>query len=344
MMVVALIAAGQLGVGLLLDLDPLKVRFRSAETIITNLGKISHHPDILFLGSSRFLEDVRVDQLQKAMLETFGKEAPLMVNCSFQGGDPYSMNFLLQHLLSRGITPGMVALEITPETVKLGGAFLGGQVTRILTLKEIPDAMADLIAFGKIQELISSRVVPVYKFRKELLTWLFEQSPPYFAFNTGARQKPAPDVKPLTNSRKEREAALRNIRSARPKVQSWLRDFRIQGLYARNLESMLAYFQANGIAAILVGTPVTTTHFECYSNEINEKFLDYMNTLVRAYGCSFVDYRNRFPDDLFYDHHHMTAEGACEFSRVFQEEVLREAWRKKSMEPQRAGRAPLQGP
>lgn len=112
-------------------------------------------------------------------------------------------------------------------------------------------------------------------------------------------------------------------------------------MYVRNLESMLACFRANGIACILVGIPVTTTHFECYSNGINEEFLDYMNTLVRIYGCRFVDYRNRFPDDLFYDHHHMTFHGASEFSRVFQEEVLCDAWGTRSTKPRRSGHSLL---
>jgi hypothetical protein len=330
LLVVVLIAAGQIAAGLLLDLDPLKVRFRPAESIISDLGKISHHPDILFLGSSRLQGDIRIEELQKAMQETFGKEIPLMVNCSFPDGDPYAMDFLLQHLLSCGIAPRMVVIEISPETVMLGGAFFGGQVTRILTLKEMPDAAPDLVAFGKIQELLSSRATPIYTFRKEILTYLFGLPPPYLALQTGARQPPVTNVNPQNNPGEGKENILTRIRSSRPKVQSWLRGFRIQGLYPRHLESMLAYFKANGIAAILVGVPVTTTHFECYSDGINEKFLYYMNTLVRTYGCRFVDYRNRFPDDLFNDHHHMSLEGAGEFSRLFGEEVLSEAWRKVS--------------
>lgn len=342
LLVVAFIAAGNLVVGLLLDLDPLKVRFTKAESIISNVGKISHHPDILFLGSSRFADDVNIGELQKGMKEAFGKEAPLMVNCAFPGGDPYAMNFLLQHLLSRKITPGMVVVEVSPESVMLGGPFLGDQVTRIMTLKEIPDAAADLIAFGEIRKLLSSRAIPIYTFRTELLTYLLGQPPSYLAFNTGAQQQPTPNANQQNDPRKEKENILREIRSERTKVQSWLRGFRIQGLYARNLESMLAYFQAHGIATILVGVPVTAEHFECYSKETNQKFLDYMNTQVRTYGCRYVDYRNRFPDDLFYDHHHMNAQGTIEFSRVFQEEVLRDAWCKRKI--QRAGNPRLLGP
>jgi hypothetical protein len=140
----------------------------------------------------------------------------------------------------------------------------------------------------------------------------------------------------------EKEDTLRRIRTSRPTIQKWLRNFRIQGLKARHLENMLACCQDHGIAAILVGVPVTRTHFECYSGEINEKFLHYMNTLVRAYGCRFVNYRNRFPDDLFCDHHHMTADGGIVFSRVFLEEILCDAWCKRKF--QQAGHPLVQDP
>jgi len=341
--VLILIAAAQLGVGLLLDLDPLKVRFRPAESIIANLCEASRHPDILFLGSSRFGDGIKIGELQKAMNETFGKEAPLMVNCAFPAADPYSMDFLLRHILRRGITPAMVVMEISPETVMLGGPYQGGQVTRILTLKDMPEAAADLIAFGKLTELMDSRLIPIYTFRMELLTYLFGDSPPYLAPPAGILSPvPAPTAAkaqaaalPRNVSRVEKENRLRLIQSARPNVQSWLRGFRIKGLNVRHLESMLAYFQTHGIAAILVGVPVTKMHFECYSQEINLKFLDYMNTLARTYGCRFVDYRDRFADDLFYDHHHLTPEGGSEFCQVFQEEVLCQAWRKGPMTSRR---------
>jgi len=219
-------------------------------------------------------------------------------------------------------------------------------VTRILTWKDIPDAWGDLVAQWKFARLVSSRLIPIFLFRKELLTYLFDCSPPYLAPPADTGQAPASIVlgkeDRLMPIAVAKEDHLKLIRSERPGVQKWFRSFRIQGLNARRLESMLAYFQVHDIATILVGVPVSRPHFECYA-EIDRQFLDYMNTLVRAYGCSFVDYRNRIPDDLFRDIEHLTAEGGIEFSRVLQEEVLCEAWGKCSKELQRAGHPALHG-
>lgn len=384
LLVVVLIAVAQLGVGILLDQYPLKVRFRLAESVLNHLARTSHRPDILFLGSSRFGAAVNIVELQQTMQETFGKDAPLTYNCWFPGADPYSLDFLLQHILRRGIRPGMVVLEISPETVMLAGPFQGGQVTRIMTWKDMLGALEDLVVSKKYPRLMSSRLIPISLFRMELLTYLFGVSPPYLALprdsqqqhplkavenmdetpppiaeaqvnpnqptpassdaspqhpaNAAANPEPAgaAQVHAQNSSQAERDDVRKLILSAQPRVQRWLRNFRIRGLNARHLESMLAYFQAQGIPTILVGVPVTKMHYECYSEKTNREFLEYMDKLCRKYGSSFVDYRNRFSDELFYDHMHMTYAGGHAFSRVFQQEVLSEAWRKSFKLPQHA--------
>jgi len=123
-------------------------------------------------------------------------------------------------------------------------------------------------------------------------------------------------------------------------VSKWLRDYRIEGLNPHHLQALLEFLRAQNVTVIMVGVPVSQAHYDCYTSDINQKFLDYMHQLSAAYGCRFVDYRNRVPDDLFRDNHHMTINGGLFFSSMLQEEVLSEAWRQSSKVSQHA-RHPL---
>ncbi len=343
-----LVIAGQLGVGLLLDHDPLKVRFMAADAIVKAVTSLSKPPDILFLGSSRFGNAVNTVELSRLMHLTCGEQNPLIVNAAFPGADPYSMHFLLRILADRGITPGAVVVEVSPETVKLAGVFQPLQVTRILTWKEMPEAASDLIAGRQYSRLLSSRLIPFFLYRQELLTYLVGLSPPYLSLTGGTEPHPAsanigapaavpPAPEFQVFSHEEQDAAVRRIQSTIPNVQKWLKNYRISGQNPRHLESMLAYLRAHNVVAILAGVPVAKVHFECYSTEINQKFLDYMNLLCRNYGCRFVDYRNRLSDDLFHDTHHLNTNGGIVFSRILQQEVLCEVWRNGSRVYQHAG-------
>jgi len=91
------------------------------------------------------------------------------------------------------------------------------------------------------------------------------------------------------------------------------------------------------MAAILVGVPVAKPHFECYSAKINQEFLSYMSLLCQKYGCHFVDYRNRLPDDLFHDTHHLNPNGNIVFSQILVEDVLCEVWSQRSKAYHQAG-------
>jgi hypothetical protein len=229
-------------------------------------------------------------------------------------------------------------LEISPETVSLGGPFTEYQVTRLLTWQDFPEAAADLIAFGRLPRILSARLIPVFLFRNDLLTYLFGDPPPYLGlFAADSRVEKAdpangPVPNPTYSAGKAKERSLVQVRSVRESLSR----FSIKGVNPRHLEGMLAYFQACGISTILVGVPVAGIQFECYTREIDRKFLEYMDKLGRTYGCRFVDYRNRFSDDLFSDNNHMTADGGSRFSRIFQDEVLREAWSRSLTKSRRA--------
>lgn len=342
-----LILAGQIGVGLLLDQNLLKVRFPAAEAMINAIARLPRQPDIVFMGSSRFEGGINVAEIRQLMEIPFGEEAPQMFNASIRASDPYSMHFLMRMLADRGVMPRMVVLEISPETVTTAGPFQNIQVARLLTWKDMPVDAPDLLARRQYSRLLSSRLLPIFLYRRELLTWLIGSEPPYLTLAETAAQQPAPigedadivrpsapDIPVMTQE--QREAVLRQLQAAAPTVRKWLRDYRIAGLNPRHLESMLKLLRTHKVTIILVGVPVSQPHYDCYTHDINQKFLDYMSYLSRTYGCRFVDYRNRVPDEFFRDTHHLTKNGGAFFSRMLQEEVLCEAWRQSSKVSQHA--------
>lgn len=367
-----LVMAGQLGAGLLLDQNVLKVRFIAANIAIKGVTSLPHRPDILFMGSSRFGAGINIAKIRELMSASFAEEVPTMYNASVAAADPYSMHFLIQHLADRGIIPPIVVMEISPETVMLGGPFLNGQISRLITWKDLPTAAPDLIARKQqYSRLFSSRLIPLFLFRQELLTWLFDSPPPYLSLQTVAKQQPGPAVTnantaspapmdnptvsapapvvtsantasppPPDNPTISSEDKERLFQAANLMVTKWLRDYRIDGLNPHHLQTSLEFLRANNVAVILVGVPVSQAHYDCYTADINQKFLDYMHRLSATYGCRFVDYRNRIPDDLFRDNHHMTINGGLSFSSMLQEEVLSETWRQSSKVSQHA-RHPL---
>lgn len=368
-----LFLAGQLGVGLMLDWALTKIRFPDADNTIKAAAGLPRPPDILFMGSSRFLGAIDIGELDKLMQASCGQHAPLLFSAAMPAADAFVMDYLLRLFISHGITPGMVVVEISPETVKVWGPWLDIQIARLITWQDMPDALPDFIARRRISRLLSSRLIPLYLYRKELLTWMIGSSPPYLTVSSASASPqpnsragveelgppPAPEPGPgatvaglnrlaapdsLLDSQQELDAAIKKSQSQAPMVASWLRDYRIGGINAQHLESMLALLRNRNVPAILVGAPVCKLHFARYSPEINRKFLDYMEYLTRNYGCLFVDYRDRVPDEFFRDTYHLTKAGGLFFSRMFAGEVLNEAWRQPSSLPPGAAAPTTQDP
>jgi hypothetical protein len=360
-----LFLVGQLGVGLMLDWALPKIRFTDADNMVKGVAGLSRPPDIMFMGSSRFLGAIDIGELDKLMQASRGQQAPLLFNAAIPAADAFAMDYLLRLLISHGITPGMVVVEISPETVKVWGPWLDIQIARLITWQDMPDALPDFIARRRISRLLSSRLIPLYLYRKELLTWMIGSPPPYLTVasaatspqpNSGAGVEelgppPAPEPGPsamvaglnrlaasdtLLDPQQELDAAIKKSQSQAPMVASWLRDYRIGGINAQHLESMLALLRDRKVPVILVGAPVCKLHFARYTPEINRKFLDYMAYLSRTYGCLFVDYRDRVPDEFFRDTYHVTKAGGLFFSRMFAREVLSEVWLRPPSSPQGA--------
>lgn len=320
--------AAQLGVGLILDRSLPKIRFLDAGRVVNVAAGLSRSPDIVFIGSSRFRRGLNMGELQEFMSTNFGMDSPLMFNAAVDAGEPFVMDYLIRLMARQGITPGIAIIEVSPETVKLGCRWMDFQIIRLITWKDMPDALQDFIASRRITHLPSSRIIPVFLYRKELLTWIFGSPPPYL---TSASAVAAPMDRPaVPNVHKDStpEPAEDSIKSrpVPPDIAKLFRNYQIGGLNAQHLESMLTYLHQRNVPVILVGAPACRYYLECCTTEINRKFMDYIEYLRCAYGCGFVDCRNRIPNKFFTDDLHLGPAGAVLFTRMLESEVLHDAW------------------
>jgi hypothetical protein len=313
--------AGQLAVGLMLDLSP-KIRFFQAGTISDVVAKTGRPPDILFLGSSRFMLGLDIEEIRQFMSTDFPEDAPLISKFTPAACDTFLMDFITRLMSSQGITPGMIIMEISPEVLNGGGPWLNAQITRIVTWKDLPDLRQDPVTRKEIPRLLWSRIVPAYYFRKELLDWIFDTPEAYFAV-----QGPAPADDPS----ERRSEALRLSQSSVPAVTGWFQNYQVGGINAQHLESMLTRLRDQSVSVILVAPPVSQCILSCYTPEINQRFSNYTKYLMSAYGCSFVDFRYRVPNEFFIDSQHLDSKtGKVLFSRMLAREVLHDAWKRST--------------
>jgi hypothetical protein len=109
-------------------------------------------------------------------------------------------------------------------------------------------------------------------------------------------------------------------------LRKWLKDYRIGGSTDQACERIVRRCRQRNIAVVLIAPPLSSDHRQCYTPQIEAAFLDRLRGLAERYACRFVDYRDRMPDTMFLDNHHLHLEGAQELSRQLVEEVLAPAW------------------
>ncbi len=319
--------AVQIAVGLFLDLSLPKIRFQGAVQVVKAASELGRSPDIVFVGSSRFKSGLNMGEFQEFMSAKFGQDAPLMFNAAIAGADPFAMDYVVRLLYGHGTRQKMAIVEVGPDTVKLRCSWIHHHIVRMITWKDMPDVLRDVIKYNGIPKLLASRIIPVFLYRRELLTWIFSSPPPYLKADGAAKAKGRPaSTDAREDSTPDPAEVLRLSRISARETAKMFENYQIGGINAQHLESLLAYLHQRNVAVILVRFPASKAFLDCYTPEIDRKFMDYIEYLTRAYGGSFVDYRDRVPNEFFRDTLHLTPAGAVVFSRMLASEVLRDAW------------------
>ncbi len=333
--------AGQLAVGLALDAGPTWVRFRQGDKVLRAAHSIAPQPFVALLGSSRF-RDIELDALSDALGEATAAAPPPIVQGAVLAGDPVVYDFLLERLIAQGTPPTLAVLELSPETLSYPAHWIDKHVTRMFTWRDLPTWIGEVAARRTLGNLFEKRLQPIHVYRTELLGWLTLERGPYL-------RVPAPD-ETLSEDGRETRRGPRIPMGAHPivlatatsgergidaktssglrRMRDWLEDYRLGGGATRSLESALARCRAAGVPVVLVGVPVTSWHRELYTPEILAAYEAYLGPLLEDAGVPYADYRERVPDSLFVDNHHLSDEGGAVFGRMLAHEVIAPAWQR----------------
>jgi hypothetical protein len=337
---VGLYVAAQLTFSLLLDYRWPFLRFPSAHARLGELAKSQIKPDIVLLGSSRFEAGIVPAEIAWQLDRQCSLDHPVGV---FKGGiscgDPIVFEFMFNRLLEAGHHPRLLVLEISPETLNRNNQWLGMHVRRQLRWGDVPRYFLDICRADQAMRWLGERINPLFIHREELwkkaaealeqssaqsaaeaAPWTLASTKPHSAAESDGASisDPLLPAAPLLSP----EAAAMSLCGAQL-PEKWLRYYGIHGsATADALERVLRQCQEQRIEVLLVGVPVTQPHRATYTSDIDREYFAYIATLTDKFGCRFVDYRDRFPDSLFTDNHHLSPVGGFSFSRLLAFEQL----------------------
>jgi len=324
------IVAAQVAAGLALDAAPMKVRFPQGARVVEQARAVGSVPYVLLLGSSRFW-DIDVKTIDETLADGAGGAHPPVVKGAVEAGDPVVADRLLAELLAAGSRPGLVVLEVSPETLARPSPWVAAHAIRFFTWRDVTAWAPEIVVGDRAARVVAARFAPIHLYRRELLTWMVGAKPPYmYAPRRQPSVSSAGGVPPRTVSTaagpaRDRDdpvapnaATLRGLRQTR----KWLRRYRVDGGAARALEDVLARCHDAGVRVALVGVPVSSWVRALYTPAIERAFRDHVDRSARRWEADFLDDRASVPDRFFRDHHHLTARGGVVFARLLGSEVI----------------------
>jgi hypothetical protein len=324
--------AAQLLAGLLLDYVWPDVRSEWFARVDHRWRNWPEGPDVVCLGSSRFQAAIVPPVMQAAFRDELGDAAPHHVlNAAVPAGDAISAEFLLQRLLREGARPKLVVVEINPDMVNGYNDWFGVHVMRQMRWQDLPAYLPEAWQCGEWSRLATSRLLPLFAFRREIRQFLTAPSPEPMDEGAGPTDWDQ-FIKGPPSSGEAAELAERS-RGGVEWLRNKLKRYHIGGLTDAALERLLACCQSRNINVLLVGVPVTSHLRALYTPEIDSAYREYVTRLCRSYSCRFVDCRAYLPDHDFTDVHHAHLGGGVKFSRRLTHEALIPLWREARANP-----------
>jgi hypothetical protein len=337
----------QLVGGIILDYHLPQLRFPSATATFEALSRLPHAPEVICLGSSRFGAGFVQQEIRDRLRRASGDSQVLVFNAAIEAGDLITAQYMLERILDQRIRPRVLVVEVSPETLARRSEWMGQHVARQLTWDTLPGHLEAIVRSGNLMRLLAARFLPLHVHRRQICRSLYDASVSLAKqlLNTQpqrkgkAKKRPrevetTPDhgvpwevFKELTDDRHDPD----RIQAGLPAIRRWLRNYRIGGSAADALDSILRAAKNEGIQVVLVGVPVAKAHRDLYEPAIEQAFMQHMNLVCKRFDCIFVDYRDRIPDELFLDNHHLTRAGGSAFSQLLAEEVLIPLWQRQTI-------------
>lgn len=273
-------------------------------------------PLLLTIGSSRFVTNFRPERMPE--LTTVSGEKPLAFNFAHYGAGPFVNLVQVNRLLSSGVRPRWIVLEILPSFLSYEGTSL---VTTIAATRDLRH-LHPYLDHGKLYgRWLRARVLPCCKYRAELcdlvLPELTPAVPPSMRFNAlGGLLEDDPDA--------ETDPALAALRTAQSRLQYFqpLQQFHISREGDEAVRKTVEGAQRAGVQLLLMINPESREFRSWYATNADTLLSAYCRDLSATYGVPVVDARAWLPDREFMDGHHLFGAAANRFTEHFACEVL----------------------
>lgn len=271
----------------------------------------SDRPLLLALGSSRTEQGFR-----PSLLESTG---PMFYNLGRGGSSPLLYLLTLRRLLSDGVRPDGLLVEIFPP------ALVEGEESAVVykpTLRDWPLLRRYPIHARTWTFWLQDRLLLWYKYRSGFLASLAPGLLPAQArwgenlwdYRGGEWRAVGDWISPLERRRLTDDARRRYARS--------LNHFHIAADADRALRELLEMCRAQGIAVVLFLMPESDEFRAWYPPEARRRLSAYLAALQNEYGLASIDARDWFDKGEFSDGHHLLKRSAVTFTHRFAREVV----------------------
>lgn len=319
----------QVGLPMIAGSDNTAVRDPVYEIKLAKLReRLKEHPQrplILVLGSSRPAAGIRPELWQDLPASD---RTPMVFNFGMSGSGPRQQHIYLRRILSEGIRPAGVLIEILPALLnqtdnsvedyaikKLGmqaeeQAILAGQIVT----SQSPDSVASsewsshwaslrLRVLRRFAPAWVETDVPSNATPKKFTPWGWR------AFAEGAKVATAEEYR-------------RGLERSRSEYKTMFADWKVTDVGDRAVRRILETCRQEKVSAALYVMPVATGHQEMYQPGDRAELNDYLTGISQDYRVPVVDATEWNADHDFWDGHHLLADGATRFTQRFCHEFL----------------------
>jgi hypothetical protein len=341
--------SGHLLVGLYLHrrhpdfFDPeITLRLRK---LSAGMAEAPGRPLALFLGSSRVFLGLRTSSLNESQTQLQGR--PLAFNFALTGGGPVSERLVLHRVLSKGIRPHWLFVEVWPPFLPQKGYF---EEESIIFCRDL--YWSDLRILARLYhqtwdafcKLFAETVTPLLHYRVAVLNHYAPQVVPtgllkdvqvkeYFVAHVdsyGWMGFQDSLLGPSSLGPAERRHLLEKAQqSTRPVFE----EFQVSDISRQALHELLEECRANDIRVAFLLMPEHSLVRSWYPL-MQFQFLAYLTQLSRQYHAPVLDTRGWQADEDIPDCYHLTPQATKIFSERFDREVYRPLLQGRPLAPE----------
>jgi hypothetical protein len=292
-------------------------------------ARMKENPGCLWLimGGSRLEGDLRLALVQDRLRDP---NSPLIFNFGLSGADLFREQTCLERIISNGVKPQRVGIEIVDAVMKRQSWFVEYPA---LIVRARRRELGEICRYSSNPAFVrkcwrESRLNPTsrygMKFTHQTLLLRLVPVPflsrleKHFYDKWGwVRMPPAP-IPP--------GEYRRGFEIAKTYLQGDMEHFSIAPVNDGALREMLDLCKKNGIDAFLFRTPEAKDYQALFSPGANAVLDSYLTKIENEYGVPMIDARSWELDPMYFtDGNHENATGAARFTSRFVDELLRTA-------------------